>query len=68
MFESSTSFAYVHADGVTYDGPVTVFGNGANEDNSSEVALTNINGSFVVTPFGSMGSGLATEIAASGCQ
>jgi hypothetical protein len=70
MLESSTSFAYVHADGVTFDGPVTVFGNGANAYSNSEVAVTNVNGSFVVTLFSPMGSGrvLATEIAASGCQ
>jgi hypothetical protein len=63
LLPSSTSFAYVHADGVAFDGPVTVFGS-----SGSQVAVTNINGSFVVTSFGPMGSGLATEIAASGCQ
>ncbi len=69
LFTSSVSFAYVHADGLAYDGPVSVFGNGANSNNISQVSVMNINGSFVVTLFAPMGSGgvPATQIAASGC-
>jgi hypothetical protein len=61
MAAASTSFAYVHADGVTIDGPVSVFGTG---NTTSQVSLTNINGSFVITLF----YGNSTQIAASGCN
>jgi hypothetical protein len=71
VFTSSTSFTYVHADGVTFDGPVTVFAMAPG--NNSSVSVTNINGSFVVTLFSPLGSSMqstlyGTEIAASGCQ
>jgi hypothetical protein len=70
MTASATSFAYVHADGVTFDGPVSVFGTGYH-DSTSEISLTNFNGSFVVTRTGGLPpamGGVATQIAASGCK
>jgi hypothetical protein len=74
MGASSTSFAYVHADGTTVGGPVSVFGSGY-QASFSQVSLTNINGSFVMTVFeltANAGSGLpsqfGTQIAASGCN
>jgi hypothetical protein len=69
MTTSGTSFAYVHADGVTFDGPVTVFGTGTH-DGTSQISLTNFNGSFVVTRSGGLPppDGVATQIAASGCN
>jgi hypothetical protein len=67
MGATSTSFAYVHADGITLDGPVSVFA--AGEQNSySQVSLTNINGSFVVTLFNLTNGVFGTQIAASGCN
>ena len=74
MGATSTSFAYVHADGTTVGGPVSVFGSGA-QNSYSQVSLTNINGSFVMTVFQltvNAGNGLpsmfSTQIAASGCN
>jgi hypothetical protein len=74
MGASSTSFAYVHADGTTVGGPVSVFGVGF-QASFSQVSLTNINGSFVMTVFEltvNAGNGLpsmfTTLIAASGCD
>jgi|HubBroStandDraft_1064217.scaffolds.fasta_scaffold52510_2 hypothetical protein len=67
MNATSTSFAYVHADGVTVDGPVTVFGTGYTSNGGTPwLSLTNINGSFVATVYDS-NSG-STQIAASGCN
>jgi hypothetical protein len=69
MSADSTSFAYVHADGVTVDGPVTLFGTGYH-DSTSQISVTNFNGSFVVTRSGGLPppGGVATQIAASGCH
>ena len=67
MGATSTSFAYVHADGVTLDGPVSLFGTG-NQNSYSQVSLTNINGSFVVTLFNLTNGVFSTQIAASGCH
>ncbi|HEY2900255.1 MAG TPA: hypothetical protein VGL59_06750 [Polyangia bacterium] len=75
MGATSTSFAYVHADGTTLDGPVSVFATGY-QNSSSQVSLTNINGSFVMTLFqqtaNATGPGapslFGAQIAASGCN
>jgi len=74
MGATSTSFAYVHADGTSVGGPVSVFGVGY-QASFSQVSLTNINGSFVMSVFEltvNAGNGLpsmfTTLIAASGCD
>jgi hypothetical protein len=67
MGATSTSFAYVHADGTTVDGPVSVFGSG-DQNSYSQVSLTNINGSFVMTVFNLTSGVFSTQIAASGCN
>ena len=68
LFDNSTGFAYVHADGHTVDGPVNVFSTGRAGGAPSEISLTNYNGSFVITVYGQTGSNVFTQIAASGCN
>jgi hypothetical protein len=67
MGATATSLAYVHADGITLDGPVSVFATGA-QNSLSQVSLTNFNGSFVVTLFNLTNGVFGTQIAASGCN
>ena len=62
---NSAGFAYIHADGTTVDGPVTVFSTGPQAQ--AEISLTNLNGSFV-TAFNANGNQVSTQIAASGCN
>jgi hypothetical protein len=63
---NSASFAYIHADGTTVDGPVSLFSTGPQAQ--AEISLTNLNGSFVVTAFNQNGNNVSTQIAASGCN
>lgn len=62
---NSAAFAYIHADGTTVDGPVSLFSTGPQAQ--AEISLTNLNGSFVMTAFNANGTQVATQIAASGC-
>jgi hypothetical protein len=64
LYPSGVSFAYVNADGVGHQGPISVFAHtyGAGD----EVSMTNFAGSFVVSLYNA--SANLTQVAASGCQ
>jgi hypothetical protein len=64
--QSSLQFAYVHANGVDHDGPVTALTGGPTGFGGEGISLTNFNGSFVMTMFNNNGTN-STQIVASGC-